>query len=211
MKSIRGFINRIILAAVPFLVIGMMFCSVECAKAQNSNVGNPKISNGETTWDCIWFGNYFQSDSSSKEPVKWRVLSVNGDEAFLLSDKILDMYEFTINEYGSANIVWENSGVRAWLNGYFYNSAFSDEEKKSIILSYNKNNDFDWDMAATKIHTNGGNDTNDYVFCLSLDEANNQSYGFVSYDVDGNIFNTDTRYAEYTDYAARGGVAGHRI
>ena len=190
--------------------IGAMACSSQCVKAQNSNVGNPKILNGETTWDCIWFGNYFQSDSSSKEPIKWRVLSVNENEAFLLSDKILDMYAFTVEEYLPTNIVWENSGIREWLNNYFYKNAFSDEEKKYIYPSYNKNDDFDWYMSNPEIHTDGGNDTTDYIFCLSLNEVDNQSYGFVSEDVDGNVFNTDTRYAEYTDYAAKGGVVGYR-
>ena len=190
--------------------IGAMACSSQCVKAQNTNVGNPKILNGETTWDCIWFGNYFQSDSSSKEPIKWRILSVNENEAFLLSDKILDMYAFTVEEYLPTNIVWENSGIREWLNSYFYNNAFSDEEKKYIYPSHNKNDDFDWYMSNPEIHTDGGNDTTDYIFCLSLNEVDNQSYGFVSEDVDGNIFNTDTRYAEYTDYAAKGGTVGYR-
>ena len=41
-------------------------------------LSNPTISNGVTTWDCIYFGNYYQSNSSTKEPIKWRVLSING-------------------------------------------------------------------------------------------------------------------------------------
>lgn len=43
-------------------------------------VSNPTISNGVTTWDCVYFGNYWQNDTNGdgtadqqddKEPIKW--------------------------------------------------------------------------------------------------------------------------------------------
>ncbi|MCI9537872.1 MAG: hypothetical protein HFG35_06230, partial [Eubacterium sp.] len=61
---------------------------------------NPTTENGITTWDCIWFGNYWQEDingdgkadkNDEKTPIKWRVLSVEGDDVFLLADKNLDV------------------------------------------------------------------------------------------------------------------------
>ena len=62
-------------------------------------LSNPTISDGVTTWDCIYFGNYWQNDTNGdgkadqndqKEPIKWRVLSVNGNDAFLLADQNFD-------------------------------------------------------------------------------------------------------------------------
>ena len=62
--------------------------------ASSYGLNNPTISNGVTTWDCIYFGNYWQNDTNGdgkadqndqKEPIKWRVLSVNGNDAFLLT------------------------------------------------------------------------------------------------------------------------------
>lgn len=59
--------------------------------AAGYGISNPRAdSSGVTTWDCIWFGNYWQSSETTKEPVKWRVLSINGDDAFLLADQNLD-------------------------------------------------------------------------------------------------------------------------
>ncbi len=58
-------------------------------------LGNPTIGNGVTTWDCIYFGNYWQNDTNGdgkadqndkKQPIEWWVLSVNGNDAFLLAD-----------------------------------------------------------------------------------------------------------------------------
>ena len=62
-------------------------------------MNNPRTDNERvTTWDCIWFGNYWQEDtngdgiadkSDDKTPIKWRVLSVendDGQEAYQQSD-----------------------------------------------------------------------------------------------------------------------------
>ena len=179
-------------------------------KADSYGLSNPRIANNNTTWDCIYFGNYFQSNKTTKEPIKWRVLSVDGNQGLLLSDKILDMYQFTLSEYANP-IVWETSGIRKWLNNYFYNNAFSAGERNSIILSKLINEDFSSTYYAydNNIHEDGGPDTEDYVFNLSFNEANNKAYGFVSNDPDDNCFYTETRYAERTTYAQNGGVVGY--
>ena len=53
-----------------------------------------------TTWDSVTFGSYWQEDTNqdgkvdqkdAKQPIKWRVLSVNGDDMYLLSEKNLDV------------------------------------------------------------------------------------------------------------------------
>ena len=76
-------------------------------------VSNPTISNGVTTWDCVYFGNYWQNDTNGdgtadqqddKEPIKWRVLSVDGSDAFLMADQCLDTQPY--NEENE-DVTWE--------------------------------------------------------------------------------------------------------
>ena len=60
---------------------------------------------------------------------------------------------------------WENSSVRAWLNGPYYRT-FTEEERELIVKTHNSNPD------SSEYGTSGGNDTDDDIFLLSLDEAN---------------------------------------
>lgn len=85
---------------------------------------NPTTENGITTWDCVWFGDYWQEDTNGdgkadkndeKTPIKWRVLSVDGDDAFLVADKNLDCQKYDDKD---ATVTWETCTMRSWLNGY---------------------------------------------------------------------------------------------
>lgn len=74
------------------------------ARAADYGLKNPTTdSNGVTTWDCVYFGNYWQEDTNGdgianqndeKQPIKWRVLSVDGDDAFLMADQNLDARQY---------------------------------------------------------------------------------------------------------------------
>ncbi len=85
---------------------------------------------------------FYQWDDSSTyhyfkyEPIKWRVLSVDGDQALLLSDQALDTRAF---QKTRAAINW-NSSLRDWLNGLkgfeddnFIDTAFTKEQSGAII------------------------------------------------------------------------------
>ena len=75
---------------------------------------NPQTgSDGETLWDCVWFGHYGASER--KLPIKWRVLSVDGNDAFLMADQGLDCWSY--NEK-SKSVTWKTCILRSWLNGY---------------------------------------------------------------------------------------------
>ncbi len=123
------------------------------------------------------------------EPIKWRVLKVNGNQAFLLSDIALDDQKYN-TEYES--VTWETSTIRSWLNGYgassnkqgkdysnknFIGSAFSSNEKSAIVNSSVVNDDNIY------YGTEGGNNTTDKIFLLSESEVYGDSaslHGFVS-------------------------------
>ena len=54
------------------------------------------------------------------EPIEWKILSNNNDEYFLLSSVLLD-----VSRYDDSSNNYEDSEIRSWLNGDFYNSAFA--------------------------------------------------------------------------------------
>ena len=145
---------------------------------EEGTLRNPVVKATVTTWDCIYFGNYWQNDTNGdgtvdqndeKEPIKWRVLSVDGDDAFLLADQNLDCQPY--NEE-NADVTWESCTLRRWLNSSFLSNAFSAEEQSAIKETTVVN------KANSTYVTVEGNDTNDKVYLLSLDEVTNAAYGF---------------------------------
>ena len=185
-------------------------------QAAGYGLNNPTTdADGVTTWDCIWFGNYWQEDTNgdgkadkndAKQPIKWRVLSVEGDDVFLLADKNLDCQMYN-NTY--TGVTWETCTMRSWLNGYggeinkdgkdysdsnFLNNAFSAAEQSAIKTTNIVNND------NPSYGTEGGKDTSDKVYLLSIDEVTDPVYGFNSSDD-----SDSTRQAVNTAYVAGGG------
>lgn len=168
------------------MVFGMIPLAVKETKAATT-VSNPRISNGVTTWDCIYFGNYYQSNSSTKEKIKWRVLSVEGNYAFVVADQALDYKPY--NEERT-DVTWETCSLRKWLNGTFLNTAFNATEQSAIKTTTVVNEDNIYDIP-------GGNNTSDKIFLLSQNEVGNQKYGFNS-DYDEK---SETRQCKATAYA----------
>ena len=179
--------------------------------AARRTLKNPsRNSEGVVTWDCVYFGSYPQSDATgmTKEPIKWRVLSVNGDDAFLIADRNLDVQRY--NDTWKS-VTWETCTMRSWLNGYgaisnadsvdyssnnFIDRAFTDLEQSAIRDTAVENKD------NPEYGTDGGNDTIDKVFLLSYDEITNPDYGF-----DYNV-NDEARKRKNTAYVAAGGMIG---
>ena len=94
----------------------------------------------------------------------WRILQMNEEEhtVLVVSEEIVCERVFH-NKW--EKVTWETSDVRAWLNGEYLNTAFSEEERAAIIESEIENPD------NPKYHTKGGNPTKDKIFLLSIDEA----------------------------------------
>lgn len=208
------------LILVSALLLGMLpsdaIPAASAAEKAGYGVSNPTTdSEGVTTWDCVYFGNYWQNDTNNdgkadkndaKEPVKWRVLSVNGDDAFLLADQNLDCQKYN-DTYVS--VTWETCTMRSWLNGYgagsnvcekdytsdnFLDNAFSSGEQAAI----RNTNVVNADNPNT---TEGGNDTMDKVYLLSCDEVLNSGYGFTS-----TIRDAETREIRNTAYVSMANV-----
>lgn len=128
----------------------------------------------------IYFGNYQQSDASgnTKEPVKWRVLANNENangSLFLLADQNLDVQ---LSHTEHADVTWENSYLRAWLNSTFMKAAFSNGEQQAIKATYvyNKTQSDGVTNPNPDYSIAGGNNTTDRIFLPSIEEMNNSSY-----------------------------------
>lgn len=210
------------------LAIGMMLSVVFFADAPavfvhaSEKVENPATDEREiTTWDCIWFGHYPQSTDGQgnfvNEPIKWRVLSVNESDAFLMSDQILDSVPFNEDrgiEYDYC--LWEKSTIRSWLNGYdasynkngadytennFIDRAFDEAEQNAILVTTVINDkEIEYPhVPEDRIREN----TVDRVYLADISEVTDPIYGFTAGE-DA----TFTRVAVNTAYAAAGGSSG---
>ena len=100
--------------------------------------------------DIVQFGDY-----------NWRVLDTNGDKMLLLSEEILEQRAY---HPCYAGVTWENSTLRQYLNGDFFN-LFDTADKEKIIETKLTNPDNLW------YGINGGNDTADKIFILNLEEV----------------------------------------
>ncbi len=112
--------------------------------------------------EIMEFGTYpYEADGTSR-PVKWMVLKREKSRTLLLS-----AYGIDIKPYNKKweDVTWETCTLRKWLNEDFYNDAFTEEEKKRICLTKVENPD------NPRYGTKGGNDTEDRVFLLSINEA----------------------------------------
>lgn len=178
----------------------------------------------KVTWDCIWFGSYSQTKivSSSKEndlystletangwdknndiiigkekyhrakksyfkyePIKWRVIKCENGEALLLSDIVLDKQKYNKR---LKKVTWEKSTLRKWLNKKFMNRAFSSSEQEAIRTTKVINEDNYY------YKTDGGNDTLDKIYLLSLSETDEEKeYGFTD------SYGMTIKYSNYAD------------
>ena len=142
----------------------------------------------------VEFGHYEQDNNSSNgpEPIEWKILDESENGKLLISRYVLDNVSYN-NEY--KEVTWETCTLRSWLNNEFYNSAFNIEEQLLIPSVDNENND---------LVAEGGNNTDDKVFCLSLDEA--AKYYNFTYDQYAYFGFCKDMITEPTAYAKERGV-----
>ncbi len=127
------------------------------------------------------------------EPIQWRVLSNANGELLVMAETILDSMAY--NQV-CADVTWEVSDMRSWLNNDFFNTAFNSTERAKIKTSIvvNANNPF--------FDTAGGNNTIDKLFLLSHSEVITPAYGFSS----NPVYSDTTRRAQGTEFAKSNGL-----
>ena len=110
-----------------------------------------------TIGDTITFGKY------KDDAIVWKVLQRDGNRVLLLSKYGLTSRIF--NDDYEQPTTWQDCSLRKWLNNDFYNSCFTSEEKKRILIT---------DVSADKnpeFSTSPGKSTKDKVFLLSINEV----------------------------------------
>ena len=168
-------------SAVVICVTVVLFCAYLIIQSTYYPIGS-----------IIKLGKYEQDNNTSNgsEDIEWIVLAKDIDKMLVISDKAIDCKPYNTS---SANVTWETCSLRNWLNNDFINSAFSATEKtmiSSVKVSADKNPDYD---------TDAGNDTEDKVFLLSIEEANR----YFKYDSE--------RRCIPTEYAKANGAFTYKI
>ena len=166
---------------------------------ERERVAQIVIAANAAVGDIVTFGAYEQDGNTANgaEPVEWVVLDTDEYGVLLLSRYVLDVQPYNTER---ANVTWESCTLRDWLNNTFFDTVFIPEEKAAIRETEVIN-------SGNPVYgTPGGNDTQDRLFCLSIDEVR-QYYTFTSwYDEDQSGF-SEQLLTEATPYAIEKGVA----
>ncbi len=164
-----------------------------------------------TPGEEVKFGRYPQTaEGTDSTPIEWLVLDYDARSNRSL---LLSLYGLDAQPYNRAkpdtDITWEKCTLRDWLNGEFLNKAFTEDKRRSIIMTTVDNSQgqgFDFTTVnKTAKKTNGGNNTEDKIFLLSYAEAK-KYLGVQHYSVSGSRSNTKSRVSP-TAYALMRGAS----
>ena len=162
------------------LVLSMLFTLAGCSGASepgntqensdNINISTPLSTNAssadENSLSSIAVGDTVKLGGS-----EWTVLELKDGKALILSDKVL----FKRAMHSSDRpITWAECELREYMNGEFYDSTFSEDEKARIIETTISTADNPWFPTENPEYPwysrSGGADTKDKIFLLSIQE-----------------------------------------
>ena len=133
------------------------------------------------------------------EPIRWRIISEENEEALLLCDSIIASLQYqTDYEYESSaggycttsngapggtyanNYMYSN--VRNWLNETFYKTALNQTQQGIVLTTEVDNSEESASPYGSSINNKCTcENTSDKVFLLSIREVTNEANGFASY------------------------------
>ena len=144
MKKITAFLLCLLLC---------FFC-LACRQAGPDSAGPRAVYKAG---DVVTFGSW------GGEPIVWWILEAKDDGTYIM----MSWYGLEALPFCRENqeVYWGTSYVRQWLNGVFYEKAFSAEEKEKIVLSTVENPD------NLMYSTEGSGPTQDLVYLLSVEEV----------------------------------------
>jgi len=100
-------------------------------------------------------------DKISFDRCGWRVLDIQNNAALIITENMIEQRPY---HDAYKDITWADCSLRKYLNGEFCDK-FTAANQSRIIPATNKNSDNQW------YGTNGGPDTRDSIFLLSIEEA----------------------------------------
>ena len=189
-----------------FLMLSCIFIFVSCGKGVAKNeildtasTDASMINDSLASFKIVKFGKYEQDGNTNngKEDIEWLVIDENKERTLLLSKYVLDAVTYdsgiTIEDSNNNPCKWDKSYLRAWLNKEFFENAFNDSEKSSMLSNlvesgkvYGVNNSYTSDDM--------GIATNDMVYVLSKDEIRK----YLGFEVNGH---SDKYLASPTKFA----------
>lgn len=115
--------------------------------------------------DSVIFGEYEQdaSKGNGAEDIEWIVLASSEESVTMIARYVLDCVMYHENK--DAPAYWSSASLRTWLDVEFKPAAFAEAERALLMPVINDNPDND------RCGTKGGEDTEDCVYLLSIDEA----------------------------------------
>lgn len=119
-----------------------------------------KGKGGEKKNRRVQIGDRIKFGKNDKE---WIVLDKHGEKVLIITKDSIGKRKY--NEKGE-DTTWEKCELRFWLNGEFLQKNFSKEEQSKIEIASIRSSD------NSTYRTWDGRDTQDRVFCLSIEEAN---------------------------------------
>ena len=143
-----------LLAVLAAVLPAFVFFIAGCGASHNEPVKDAVVLSDASVGDVVVFGD-----------IRWYVIAEKENSCTLLSEKPVIKQPFRKAGYQIFTGTWEESTVRTWLNDKFYNT-FTEEERALIAKTHNINAD------SSEYGTDGGGDTDDYIYLLSVDEAN---------------------------------------
>ena len=170
----------------------------------NSSSGNEhQVDNGYGPNGVHWF---------KFESIDWRVLDPS--TGLVMCETIIDSQPYSTTIYFNSSASsryayfsdssyenyasdYETSSIRQWLNNDFYNTAFTDSEKKEISTTTLNNDGYYTSTGTTGYEELDSKETKDKIFLLSYNEVRNSSFGFNSDPWIDDI----ARLAKGSDYA----------
>lgn len=184
---------------VYFIVLSIVLKAISAPSKENELVGVKEEAVQETeidlagiqVGDIVTLGVYEQDSdiTNGEEAIEWEVVGEKDGKYLLLSHYVIDYMPFdnggawdvlmANQELADSFCTWDTSTVRAYLNSEFYDNAFSEKEKEHICLVTNTTGDWaeinDGRLGSDSgnmSYVPGGEDTQDYVFLLSVEEIN---------------------------------------
>ena len=151
-------------------------------------------------FETATFGNY------QGNAIEWLVLDQQDGKTLLLSKDVLDAQPFDDGEvlpFGMQNIrnvndvTWANCSLRTWLNGSFFQAAFSADEQGKIA---------DTTLSDSRVNAStSGSDPLDQSQ-YHVEETTDKVFLLSTREVKDLMVNMDARVADATDYAKSQGA-----
>lgn len=110
-------------------LLAMMLCLVLLFAALPV-LGQGELHGYDGAYQYVAFGTYPHTKEGGVQPIVWRVLQVQNDVAYLLSDQIIDVKRIDGDQWNYKG--WLSSELHAWMQEDFIQAAFTVEEQQAL-------------------------------------------------------------------------------